>query len=223
MPIVIAHRGASAYEPENSIAAFRRAVELGADGIELDVHETADGELVVVHDPNLDGEPIAGLPVADVRTRRLPNGESIPTLAEALAVIGPDVTAFIEVKTVSTHRDTRLFAIIDAAPDRDRCHVHSFDHRIIKRLGAGRPGLVGGVLSASYPIDPVEQVTAAGAATLWQQADHVDRPLVGAIHDAGYRLYAWTVDAPERMRELAELGVDGLCTNKPDVAREVFG
>lgn len=221
MPIVIAHRGASAYEHENSLAAFRRAVTLGADGIELDVHETADGELVVVHDPDIDGHAIAALSAAEVRAQHLPNGEAVPTLAEALAAIGPATIPFIEVKTLTPAGDARLLAALDAAPAPERCQVHSFDHRVVRRLCAARPGLPGGVLSVSRLVDPAAQVTAAGAATLWQQHDLVDASLVTALHDAGHAIYVWTVDDSRRMRQLVALGVDGICTNKPDVAREV--
>ncbi|HEX9729884.1 MAG TPA: glycerophosphodiester phosphodiesterase [Gemmatimonadales bacterium] len=223
MTLVIAHRGAAAYEYENSLAAFRRAVALGADGIELDVHQTADGALVVVHDADLDGRPITQLSLDETRTVRLPNGERIPTLDEALATIGGDTLVFIEVKGLAERGDRQLFASIDGAPRPDHCQVHAFDHRIVRRLCRARPGLRGGVLSTSYPLDPAAQVTAAGAAALWQHKDLVDVPLAAIVHDAGYALYAWTVDDPTDMRSLLSIPVDGICTNRPDTAREVIG
>jgi glycerophosphoryl diester phosphodiesterase len=225
MALVIAHRGASSEEHENSLAAFRLALEQGADGIELDVHATADGEIVVFHDAELNGHPIGNLQSAIALSHRLPNGERIPTLAEALAVITPRAIAFVELKTQPPAADATLFALFDAAPRPDRCHVHSFDHRIIRRLTANGQRLAAnaGVLSGSYTLDPAEQVRAAGAKALWQHADLVDRPLAAQIHDAGFRLYAWTVDRLDRMRQLMEDGVDGICTNRPALAREVIG
>lgn len=223
MTLVIAHRGASAYEPENSLAAFRRAVDLGADGVELDVHETADGRLVVVHDAELQGRPIRDLPLDQVRCHRLPNGEPVPTLDEALTVLGEAMLAFVEVKALSATGDATLFGIIDASPAPRRCRIHSFDHRIVRRLGTARRDVPVGALSASYVIDPVAQVRAAGAQALWQQQDLVDAALVDALHDAGREVYAWTVDEPARIRWLSGCGVDGVCTNRPDVAREVLG
>lgn len=222
MPLIIAHRGASRDEPENSLAAFRRALALGADGVELDVHTTADGALVVVHDGDLGGRPIGSLPLAAVRDHRLANGEPIPTLDEALACITPAVTAYVETKTLPADADAALLRCIDAAPAPGRCQVHAFDHRIIRRLAARRPGLALGVLSGSYPLDPAAQVAAAGAQVLWQHADLVDAPLVAQIHSAGYRLMVWTVDRPDDIRRLATLGVDGICTNRPDTAREAL-
>jgi glycerophosphoryl diester phosphodiesterase len=225
LTLVIAHRGASADQHENSLAAFRLALEQGADGIELDVQTTADHEIIVFHDLELDGRPICNLQSAIALSYRLPNGERLPTLAQALAVITPGATAFVELKSLPPDADARLFALIDAAPRPDRCHVHSFDHRIIRRLTAHRAPLTAnaGVLSGSYTLDPADQVRAAGAAALWQHADLVDRPLAAQIHDAGFRLYAWTVDRPDRMRELIEDGVDAICTNRPALAREVIG
>jgi glycerophosphoryl diester phosphodiesterase len=220
-PLVIAHRGASAYEHENSLAAFRKALDQHADGVELDVHATADGELVVYHDPDVAGRPIARTALADTRRFLLPNGEPIPTLAEALALITPSAIAFVELKTLPAEADAALLGLLDRAPRPERCQVHSFDHRIIRRLTAQRPGLLAGVLSGSYTLDPARQVLEAGASVLWQHQEMVDGPLAALVHEAGFRLYAWTADRPDRIRRLLADGVDGICTNRPDVARGV--
>lgn len=221
--LVIGHRGASAYEPENSLAAFVLAGVQGADGVELDVHVTADGALVVHHDPVIEQRRICELDLDAVRAYRLANGEPVPTLAEALEVLGTSLLAFIEVKDLPRSADAQLFRVIDEAPAPPNYRIHAFDHRLVRRLYDRRPAVPTGVLSASYPIDPVGPVRAARAAALWQQQELIDAPLAAALHAADLRLYAWTVDAPPRMRELLALGVDGVCTNRPDVAREVIG
>ncbi|MDH3497784.1 MAG: glycerophosphodiester phosphodiesterase [Gemmatimonadota bacterium] len=223
MPLVIAHRGASAVEPENSLAAFRLALAQGADGIELDVHATADGDFAVFHDPVIGGRHIAELPLALVRRHRLVNGEPVPTLDEALAAITPEAIAFIEVKSMPPEADDALLARLDGAPRPDRCQVHAFDHDLVRRVGRRRPALPTGVLSEEYSVDPAAQVRAAGARALWQRADLIDTPLAALVREAGYALYAWTVDDPQRMRALLEVGVAGICTNRPEVAREVMG
>jgi glycerophosphoryl diester phosphodiesterase len=221
-PLVIAHRGASAERPENSLAAFRRAVELKADGIELDVHATADGELVVNHDDTLDGRPISETMLAAARAHHLPNGEPVPTLAEALAAAGGAITVFVEVKALAPGSDARLFKLLDGGPAPSRYQVHSFDHRIIRRLHDQRPAMRYGALSTSYLVNPVAQLHDAGATVLWQEASEVDAALVDAVHAADCTIIAWTVDNPRKARALAALGVDGLCTNKPDVIRQAL-
>ncbi len=209
-------------EFENSLAAFRRAVQDGADAVELDVHATADGEIVVHHDDTIAGQPIASLPAATVRRHLLPNGEPIPTLDQTLDVIGPRLTVFVEVKGLSSGDDDSLLAVIAAGPAPDNCQVHSFDHRIVKRLRALRPALRTGILSCGFPVDPLRQVTDAGAVALWMEQSLIDDALVGAVHEGKARVYAWTVDDPRRLRALAGMGVDGLCTNHPARAREAL-
>ncbi len=222
VPEIIAHRGASGQELENTLAAFRLAIEQGADGIELDVHFTADGVPVVHHDPVVDGQVIAEGAAAELAGHRLANGEVIPTLAEALAVIGDGVKAYIEAKALPSSGDAALLAVIDASPDPEACQVHSFDHRIVRRLKDARNKLATGVLSASYQVNPSTVVRSARAETLWQSADMIDDELVRAVHRDKLRLIAWTVDDPDRLRQLARMGVDGLCTNFPALAREAL-
>lgn len=220
-PLVIAHRGASAVELENSLAAFRAARRLGTDAVELDVHATADGELFVHHDETLDGtHHIAHSTAARVRAVRLANGEPMPTLAEALDACGP-LAVFVEVKGLAPAADERLLATLDAGPNPHGYAVHSFDHRIVRRLAERRPSLPCGVLNVSYLVKPLAVLADAHATALWQEHRLVDRDLVAAVHGAGGVVYAWTVDAPERMRHLMALGVDGLCSNHPDLARRI--
>jgi len=221
--LVIAHRGASAEETENSLAAFRRAVRDRADGIELDTHSTLDGELVVLHDAELDGHPLSGMSLSEVRRHTLPNGESPPTLSEALEAIGPATTVFVEVKGLAPAFDRRLIQTLAGGPAPERYHIHSFDHRIIRRLErTGAPKSVLGVLSASYPINPVKQMEDTGAGELWQEQSLIDADLVKAVHRSGGKVYAWTVDEPARIKELAAMGTDGICTNSPSTARRVM-
>ncbi|MGH7699613.1 MAG: glycerophosphodiester phosphodiesterase [Gemmatimonadales bacterium] len=221
-PLVIAHRGASGRELENSLAAFRAAASLGSDAVELDVHASADGELVVHHDETIDGRHhIAHLSAARVRSLRLASGEPVPTLGEALAAIDPRLGVWVEIKSLGPRWDARLLDTLDTGPNPSGYAVHSFDHRIVQRLGGRRPALVRGVLSASYLVRPVAAMEDAGATVLWQEHQVVDRELVTAVHDAGGRVIVWTVDDPGRMRVLLALGVDGICTNHPDVARRV--
>lgn len=195
---------------------------LGADGIELDVHATADGAIVVHHDPTLGRQPIASLTLAAVRRRKLANGEPVPTLAEALAAAGAAITVYVEVKALDAGHDAALFAALDAGPKPAHYQVHSFDHRIIRRLHQRRADFRYGILSSSYPVDPAGPIRQAGASVLWEEASMIDAPLVALTHEVGATVIAWTVDDPARARALRDMGVDGLCTNKPDVIRKAL-
>jgi glycerophosphoryl diester phosphodiesterase len=218
-PTVIAHRGASGYEYENSRAAFRRAVMLDADGVELDVHSTRDGGIVVHHDPEIPGAgPICRLSLAEARQLRIPNGEPLPLLAEILELVGSrDV--WVEVKSLSAEHDQKLLDTLDQGPAPERYAVHSFDHRIVYRLGEARPGLRRGILLSAYLRDPVSVMQAAGATTLWQEWKQVDQDLVNQVHDSGGAVIAWTVNELGDLDRMVRFGVDGLCGNYPDRIR----
>lgn len=216
---MIAHRGVSGRALENSLAAFALAVAEGCDGIELDVHATVDGELVVHHDPLIEGgERIANLPLTAIRRIPLADGSTLPTLVEVLAATAP-LQLFIEAKTLPERADRELLDLIARDPIPARIHVHSFDHRIIARLASRNPALSLGILSASYPVDPVGPVLAAGARTLWQEWPLIDAELVDRCRDAGVDVVAWTVNSAEAAASLARLGVFGVCGNWPERLR----
>lgn len=221
-PLVIAHRGASGYEVENTLAAFRAAAKLGADAVELDIHETADGAFVVHHGNMLAGRHISQCALSELRGHVLPNGEPIPLLEEALHVILPHLMAYVETKKVSPEHDERLSDIIDASPAPARVALHAFDHRIIQRFAARRPHTRRGIISASYPVNPVRCMADADAQILWEEWPFIDDALVRSVHAAGMAVYAWTVNDREQMDRLLRLGVDGLVTDMPDVARQTL-
>lgn len=218
-PSVIAHRGASGYEYENSRAAFRRAVMLDADGVELDVHATRDGAIVVHHDAEIPGfGPISLLSLAEARQVRLRNGETLPLLREILDLVG-DRDVYVEVKSLAAAHDAALFEILDRGPAPARYAVHSFDHRIIRRLGEARPSLRRGILLSAYLDDAVAAMQAVGATMLWQEWMVVDQDLVNRVHEAGGTIIAWTVNEIGDLERLVRLGVDGICGNYPDRIR----
>lgn len=218
-PRILGHRGASGLAFENSIAAFRQARSLGADGVELDVHFTGDGALLVHHDPEVRGVgPIREVSLETLRGVSLPNGETIPTLPEALAAL-EGLEVWVELKGLPPEADRSLLQTLARSPTPSRCAVHSFDHRIIARLGRQSPSLRRGILSASYPLDPVTPMLAAGATVLWQECRLIDAQLVEAVHRTGCEVVAWTVNDSDLARHLTALGVDALCGNYPDRLR----
>jgi glycerophosphoryl diester phosphodiesterase len=218
-PSIIAHRGASGYEYENSRAAFRRAIMLDADGVELDVHSTRDGGIVVHHDPAIPGVgSIAQMSLSEARQVKIRNGEPLPLLAEILDLVG-NRDVWVEVKSLPAAHDQRLLEVLDQGPAPQRYAVHSFDHRIVCRLGEARPDLKRGVLLSAYLLDPVAVMRTAGATTLWQEWQQVDQDLVNQVHEAGGSVIAWTVNELGEMDRLTRMGVDGLCGNYPDRIR----
>ena len=220
---IIAHRGASGHAFENSLSAFALAKQLRAEAVELDIHSTADGVLLVHHDEAVAGIGVIGEQPHDAFVRhRLPNGEPIPTLGQVLEDLGP-FDVWIEVKTLAPRWDARLLQVMRAGPSPERYAVHGFDHRIIGRLGAQAPFLRRGVLQSSYPVDLLAPIDAVGADTLWQETHLIDRAMVAALHGAGKRIIAWTANEPAEIARLAGLGVDGICGNYPERIRAGVG
>jgi glycerophosphoryl diester phosphodiesterase len=219
-PLVIAHGGASSIALENSLAAFRAAAGQGADGVELDVHSTLDGEIIVHHDPSVLGLPIAQARARDLAQLRLANGELIPTLAQALAVLGM-LKVFVEVKVLDPRWDDRLLEALDHGPNPAGYAVHSFAFHVVRRLGEKRPSLPRGILSEVETRSPRQTLTDASAQTLWQERGTLDQPLVNTVHGLGAAIIGWTVDAPSDMERLVGWGIDGICTNHPERARRV--
>ena len=221
-PLIIAHRGASGHAYQNSLSAFALARQLRADAVELDIHATTDGVLLVHHDALVPGVGAIGvLPHDAFLTYRLPNGEPIPTLGQVLEILGP-FGVWIEVKTLPPQYDTRLLNVMRAGPSPERYAVHGFDHRIIARLGKLAPLLRRGALQASYPLDLLAPLTSTGAAVLWQDTGLIDRPMVETLHGAGKEIIAWTANEPDEIARLVALGVDGICGNFPERVRDAL-
>lgn len=216
MPRVIAHRGASGQAYQNSVSAFRQAAPLGADGVELDIHATADGHFLVHHDAEVPGiGRIGDLPAAAFAEHRLPNGDPIPALGDALVLLdGLDV--WVEVKTLPPEHDTALLQVLDSGPTPARYAVHGFDHRIVARLGDRRPELRRGLLLASYLLDTLPILHGAGADTLWMETSLIDSALVTRLHEDGMQIIAWTANDEREIHRLVSLEVDGICGNFPE-------
>ena len=220
---VMAHRGASRDERENTVAAFRRAAEVGADAVELDVRRTRDGVLVVHHDPRLaDGRAI-------LETTRVELPDHVPTLAEALDACGA-MWVNVEIKNDPTEPDfdgTDDIALIVAGEllGRDeptRFLVSSFRRETIDRFREAAPSIATAWLTPGVAPDDVvtvlDSLRDAGHAAIHPWFGLVTSDLVRAAHERRLLVNVWTCDDPDKMRELAGFGVDGMCTNVPDVA-----
>lgn len=221
-PEIIAHRGLPRRARENTLESFAAALDAGADGIELDVHVTCDGVVVVHHDAWLataDGTNGGrGPSIATLTTEELvanDAGRDVPALVEVLSLVGDRATVYIEIK--APRIEEQVLAAIQ--PFDTPCAVHSFDHRAPQRVRSRAPELPVGILQSSYLVDPVGAMTATGARDLWQRWELIDEPLVRCVHEAGGRVIAWTVNEEEAIAYLTNIGVDALCTDVADQVR----
>jgi len=228
--LVIAHRGASADHRENTLEAFHGAREQGADWVELDVRRAADGALVVHHDPLYDD----GRAVAQVASDDRP--AHVPLLGDALdASAGMGVN--VEIKNSpgdlgpGVERDDLIAgavvelvaARLDAVPDQPLL-VTSFDEPTLVQVRVAERRFHTGLLTFDLHADPgaPERAAAAGDLAVHPWDPFVDEGFMVRCSALGLRVNTWTVDDPDRMARLVELGVHGIITNVPAVAREVL-
>ena len=232
-PLVLAHRGASADAPENTLEAFREAVRQGADGVELDVMVCATGEVVVCHDEWLDrlaGEhlevlrtPFERLRSVDVGSRFSSRfaGERIPTLAEVFAVLPAGMLVNVELKC-ETARDHGLTAsalrVIAADQGRHEIVLSSFNPLCLARVRLLAPrSRVGLLFESGQPPVLRSGRLAPLLATSSIHPEHglCSKERVGRWHRQGLQVLTWTVDAPADVERCCRAGVDGLITNRP--------
>ena len=221
--LVGGHRGNPAEHPENTLASFRSAIELGVDMIECDVHLSADGELVVIHDHTLDRTTDgSGLVVqrslADLRQLDAGGGERLPVLAEVCELARDRVGLAIELKQIPIPYpglEEKLVACLAALGMLDQTAVISFHHgsaRLAKQL---EPRLSVGVLEGARPIDPVAVLRSAGADIYSPHYGAMDPELVEAIHAAGAVVGVWTVDDDAAVAWCRACRPDSVFTNRP--------
>ncbi len=226
--LLFAHRGASAEAPENTIPAFERAVEVGADGVELDVHVTADGVLIVDHDGIFDGVPA----VEYTRAELLKIAPHVPELSEVLDVVS-SIFCNIEIKTVPLpgyvghdpeHRTAHAVAnVLQHHPELDRLIISSFDADALAIVRTNVPSATTGWLTAGISFQD-----ALGFAQIFGHPwIHLHHEMLGTdpeaalveAHDAGLLVNVWTVDQEARWEQLDGL-VDVLITNDPHRFRQ---
>lgn len=191
---------------------------MGANGIELDVHATSDGVVVVHHDPVVHARhpqrparrPIAELSRTELGHFPLADGTRIPTLPDTLDAIGDRATVYVEIKALNIE----LLVTRCIRESRARCAVHSFDHRIVRIVKTIFPAIRTGVLEVSRHIDPIASLADATAEDLWQEVDSIDEEIVQRAHSVGARVIAWTANEPTQWETLYDLGVDGICTDR---------
>jgi glycerophosphoryl diester phosphodiesterase len=227
-PLVIAHRGASAARPENTLSAFELALEQGADMIEIDLHRTRDGALVVAHNAGLErlggrGE-IGNATLAEIRQLDAGEGQKVPTLDEVLDRFGARIPFNLELKRGRKAEYSGLEGVTLEAVKRrgllDQTLFSSFEDAVLERLRAlGRNVRIGVLVARGSPARWLERARAVDAETVHFQRTLVKRDVVAAAHAANLGALAYTVDAVDEMRRLLGIGLDGLFTNHPERLR----
>ena len=215
--LVYAHRGASGEAPENTLRAFRRAVEAGSDGIELDVWPSADGVPVVIHDRDLsrttDGTGMVDdVPLARLRELDAGDGEAIPTLEAVLALVADRVALYIEIKGGGCEEAT--LDLLRRYPE-VRATMASFDAGILRTIRSLDPEIEIWVIAMGAADETVALAAEVGATTLSLSHEGITADTVRDVGAAGHRVAAWTVNDSADATRLATFGVVAICTDHP--------
>lgn len=239
--LTIAHRGASAYYPENTMAAFKAAIEMQADMLELDILLSKDGKVVVIHDETLDRTTNGTGPVAEQTLAELKQldagswfdkkfkGEPIPTLRDALELAKDSINVNIEIKTEAVSDEMyggieeKALELVDALEMRDQVIFSSFDYRAIAHLNQLDPGIPVAVLynkSLKNPKKPSALVDSLGAEGFNCSYKQLSNKWMRNTSSAGIPVLVYTINRELRMQTLIKRGVAGIFSDKPDLLRK---
>lgn len=241
-PLVVAHRGGAGLAPENTLAAFRRALDLGTDAVEMDVRLSRDGHPVVVHDATVDRTMegrgrVSAMPLAALQAlrARAGGGGGVPALREVLALGRGRARLLVDVKTDDgePHRaiEEKLLSAVRAAGADAGVTFVSFDLLCLRRLRELHGGASLGIL-ASWDFFRAHGRPALDCLLEEAQGLKVERvglhhelatpELIGDVRGAGFATDVWTVNDPSAMRRFALVGVDGLITDRPDLLQQIL-
>lgn len=223
-PAIVGHRGASAHAPENTLAAFRRAIEDGAQLLECDVHLSADGEVIVMHDETIDRTAAADSPLrsgaigdltrAELDTVLLEEGEKVPSLAELLETT--TVPVFIEVKVADAAEAVaaQLAQLPESSPAKGST-VISFHAEALEAIRRDSPGTPVSSLVGQVTEEEVRIALDLGAAGIGPAIDGLSLRAARAVHEAGLRLNPWTVNTAAQLEVALACGADTITTDDP--------
>ncbi|MFZ0736074.1 MAG: glycerophosphodiester phosphodiesterase family protein [Candidatus Acidiferrales bacterium] len=235
-PWIIAHRGASGHAPENTMAAFRQAVEMGATFIETDLHMTRDARFVAIHDASVERTSNGRGAVRDLTLAELKqmdaglwfdrqfSGERIPTLEEILAFgRAADVVFYLELKyETAWGQHHALAAALRSTGDAARIVVLSFDPGTLEGLRKLDETIMTGLLVEEMRPDVVKLALTAGARQICPRGDLISPSFVNEAHRADLQIATWTINQPDQMRTVIAAGVNGVMTDFPDRLRAVI-
>ena len=215
----IGHRGARAYAPENTLASFKKALEIGVNAVELDVRKTKDNQLVVIHDADIkrttDGEGMVDeLTLKEIKGFSAEEGEKIPTLQEALDFLDKKVKVFIELK--ETGSEEQVLSIVHERGLEKNVAIISFLEDALKKVRTLDKNIETGLLYARHknPVKAALELKTNYLLALYQFTHSAN---VEKAHENGLKIIVWTINKPEEVEEYTKKGVDGIASDKPDI------
>ncbi len=215
----IGHRGARAYEPENTLSSFRKAVELGANAVELDVRKTKDGKLVVIHNSDVNkttnGEgAVSELTLEQIQKLVTDKDEHIPTLDDVLDSVGKKVKVLVEIKEVGTEK--QVLDMIEQKGITDNVILVSFHEESLKKIREINDKVETGLIYVRHK-NPVQTALDLKAAYLLSLYSFTHSANVKKAHENGLKIIVWTINKKEEVEEYKKKGVDGIASDRPDI------
>lgn len=224
--LIVAHRGASAYEPENTVRAVESAIKLGADMVEVDVRLSKDGYVVVIHDETVDRTTDGSGYVEKISLKKLKKldaglGEKIPTLEEIVDVIRGKAKLVVEIKKLGMEK--KVVKIFEDKKVVEDVLITSFYHETLRKIKDLNRKIKVGVIFRCYPLNVCQLALNVKAEAIFPEHKYVDFKMVEEAHRKGLSVYVWTVDDPKTAKKFVNMEVDGIVTNKPDILNPKFG
>ncbi|MER7923432.1 glycerophosphodiester phosphodiesterase family protein [Streptomyces sp. NPDC096057] len=218
--LTIGHRGVMGLEPENTLRSFVAAEQAGLDVIELDLHLSQDGALVVMHDADVDRTtdgtgPIAERTLGELRTLDAGRGERVPVFEEVLDAVGSPIQA--EIKDLAAAR--ALAEVMHRRSLVERVEVSSFHDEAIAEISRLVPGVRTALIASRFGPEVVERATEAGAGTVCLNIRRLTLEVVEAARKADLRIIGWVVNTQDQLRLVRALGLDGATTDYPEIKR----
>lgn len=222
--LVIGHRGACGYEPENTLRSFSKAIALGVHAIELDVYVCKTGELVVIHDGKVDRTTngtgyVQEKTLTELKQLDAGKGEQIPTLEEVFQLVNQQVIINIELKgqgTAQAVADLINMYVTQQSWAWSNFFVSSFDHYELQAFSQACPEVSIGALIDSIPLGYAEFGSKLNADAVVVSADFINQAFVDDAHARGMRIYVYTLNDFDQIARIKQLGVDGIFSNYPD-------
>jgi len=223
--IIIGHRGAASYEPENTLLSIGKAIDLKVNAVEIDVHLTKDNNLVVIHDDKVDKTTnnkgyVKNFNLSELKKLDAGKNEKIPTLQEVIDFVKGKIKLIIELKGLKTAKP--VVRLIEKNKIVKDVYVISFWHDMVKEVKELNKNIKTGVLFVGHPVNAVNLAKDADADVLVMNYKFISKKLVDDAHKSSLKVFVWNIDDKEDIKPIADLKVDAIGSNKPDIIVEYF-